>query len=82
MLTAERRVTKYYKGRPKLEWVKVRARNEALDCRVYAIAALVIANINLDLLYKKAKNDVKVDGATRQRRGRLSSQRNFVNGYA
>jgi len=82
MLTAERRVTKYYKGRPKLEWVKVRARNEALDCRVYAIAALVIANINLDLLYKKARNDVKVEDATRQRRGRLSSRQNFVNGYA
>jgi phage terminase large subunit GpA-like protein len=82
MLTAERRVTKYYKGRPKLEWVKVRARNEALDCRVYAIAALAIANVNLDLLYKKAINDVKVQSATRGRRGRLSSPRNFVTGYA
>jgi phage terminase large subunit GpA-like protein len=39
-LTAERRVTRYIKGRPKLEWVKhASRRNEALDCAVYALAA-------------------------------------------
>lgn len=82
MMTAERRVTKYYKGRPKLEWVKVRARNEALDCRVYAIAALTIANVNLDQLYINAKNDVKGESIAGRRRGKLSSSRNFVTGYA
>ena len=39
-LTAEKLVTRYSKGRPRQEWVTTRARNEALDCRVYALAAL------------------------------------------
>ena len=39
-LTAERLVTRYVKGHPKLEWVKPAGRrNEALDCFVYALAA-------------------------------------------
>jgi phage terminase large subunit GpA-like protein len=39
-LTSERLVTRYVKGRPKLEWVKPAGRrNEALDCAVYALAA-------------------------------------------
>ena len=40
-LTAEHRVVRYEKGRAKIEWVKdAEKRNEALDCRVYAFAAL------------------------------------------
>lgn len=39
-LTAERLVTKYHKGRQRLEWAKPAGRrNEALDCAVYALAA-------------------------------------------
>ena len=39
-LTAERLVTRYHKGRPKLEWIKPAGRrNEALDCAVYSLAA-------------------------------------------
>jgi phage terminase large subunit GpA-like protein len=39
-LTSERLVTRYVKGRPRLEWVKPPGRrNEALDLEVYAIAA-------------------------------------------
>ncbi len=39
-LTSERLVTRYIKGRVRLEWVKPNgARNEALDCAVYALAA-------------------------------------------
>lgn len=42
-LTAERLVTRYVKGHPVREWHKdERARNEKLDCRVYAYAALKI----------------------------------------
>jgi phage terminase large subunit GpA-like protein len=38
-LTAERVVTRYVKGHPRLEWVKPAGRrNEALDCAVYALA--------------------------------------------
>lgn len=40
-LTAERCVTRYVKGFPKREWIKDPGRrNESLDCRVYAYAAL------------------------------------------
>ena len=38
-LTAEKLMTKYQRGFPIREWVKTRPRNEALDCRVYAMAA-------------------------------------------
>jgi phage terminase large subunit GpA-like protein len=39
-LTSERLVTKYVKGRPKLEWQKTAGkRNEALDLEVYCLAA-------------------------------------------
>jgi phage terminase large subunit GpA-like protein len=46
-LTAEKLVTRYHKGFARREWVKVRSRNEALDCRVYAMGALAILNLNL-----------------------------------
>ena len=39
-LTAEKLVTRYSKGRPRQEWVTTRARNEALDVRVYNLCAL------------------------------------------
>ena len=46
-LTAERLVTRYVKGHPKLEWVKPPGkRNEALDCAVYALAAAHWAGID------------------------------------
>lgn len=43
-LTAEKVVTKFVRGFPRKEWTKTRARNEALDMRVYALAALTILN--------------------------------------
>lgn len=44
---AETKVTKKIRGFPVLQWVKREgARNEALDCRVYAFAALQALNIN------------------------------------
>jgi phage terminase large subunit GpA-like protein len=43
-LTAEKLITKYRLGHASKEWHKIRARNEALDCRVYAYAALKILN--------------------------------------
>ena len=42
-LTSEKLVTRYVKGFPVREWKKPdKARNEALDCRAYALAALKI----------------------------------------
>lgn len=43
-ITSEKMLTRYVKGQPIREWHKPdRARNEALDCRVYALAALKIS---------------------------------------
>jgi phage terminase large subunit GpA-like protein len=56
-LTSEKRVIRYYKGRPKFEWIKKSGvRNEPLDLRNYATAALEIFNPNLDLLAEQKKN--------------------------
>lgn len=46
-LTAERLKTKWTKGRPQQSWVKIRARNEALDTWVYSLAALRLLNPRL-----------------------------------
>ena len=49
-LTAEKLVTKFTKGFKKREFVKVRPRNEALDCFVYAIAAYSIIGVNVNAI--------------------------------
>jgi len=43
-------VTRYHRGFKKRVFQKVRARNEALDCFVYAIAAYVILGVNVNTL--------------------------------
>ena len=54
-LTAEKCVTKYHKGFPRREYVKTRPRNEALDCRVYALAAYGILNLNINKVAERAE---------------------------
>ena len=50
-ITAEQLVTKIVKGYRRHEWQKMRERNEALDCRVYARAAA--ARVGLDRYQEK-----------------------------
>ena len=50
-ITAEQLVTKLVRGYRRLEWQKMRERNEALDCRVYARAAA--ARVGLDRYQEK-----------------------------
>lgn len=45
-LTAEQLVTRIVKGYPRREWQKIRERNEALDCRIYARAASIALGID------------------------------------
>lgn len=47
-LAAEKLVTKFRGHRPMQEWIATRARNEALDCLVYALAALRLLPGDLD----------------------------------
>jgi phage terminase large subunit GpA-like protein len=72
-LTAERLVTRYVKGRPRLEWIKPSGRrNEALDLEVYAIAAAHKIGLNrfrvtdwdaLERQVQPAQVDLLTDGA-------------------
>ena len=82
MLTAEKKVTKYFKGRPRMELAKIRTRNEALDCRVYATAALAILNLNIEGLYRQAQSRVQSpEKAQPARRPSLPRRSGFVHGY-
>lgn len=49
-LTAEKLVTRFNRGAARREWVKTRSRNEALDCNVYALAALKLLDPDLEEL--------------------------------
>ncbi|WP_201353829.1 phage terminase large subunit family protein [Hydrogenimonas urashimensis] len=57
-LTAEKVVTRYHKGFQRREWVKTRARNEALDINVYALAAVRILNPNYKAVAHRHKNGI------------------------
>lgn len=60
-LTAETMVTKMIRGRPKREWKVIEGRrNEPLDCRVYAFAALVMASPQFDKLALRMKKRAQV----------------------
>lgn len=55
-LTAEKAITKFVKGFPVIEWKKDSGRrNEALDCRVYAFAALILKSPMMDKLALRMK---------------------------
>jgi phage terminase large subunit GpA-like protein len=53
-LAAERLVTKVRGTRPFQEWVQLRPRNEALDCLVYALAAVRLAPMLAGIVVSRA----------------------------
>lgn len=61
-LTAEKQIIGRSKGYPVKQWVKksTSARNEPLDCEVYAMAALALLNPNWDALKKRREAMVPV----------------------
>jgi phage terminase large subunit GpA-like protein len=57
-LTCERIMTKFINGHPQRVWIKAKGkRNEALDCRVYSLAALHILNPNIEILADELERD-------------------------
>lgn len=69
-ITAEKLTTRYVKGQAVREWRKPdRARNEALDCRNYAYAALKIMQPSLKQLANRL--GVANDNAAPEKRARL-----------
>ena len=56
MLSAEKRVTKFHKGFPRREWIKVAPRNESIDLFVYNFAAYAALNVqSVEALIKNRK---------------------------
>jgi len=89
-LTAEKIVTRYHKGFKKRVFEKVRARNEALDCMVYAIAAYAIIGINVNTYADRAESEKPVADEKQQKETVEQGSkrpfvprtgRNFVNGW-
>ena len=78
LAASEKIITKFHKGFPRREFVKTRTRNEALDCRVYAIGALAILNLNLNTLADR-KNHQVVEKPDEQKRS-TPARRNFGRG--
>lgn len=72
-LTAEQIITKYHYGHPYRVYQKTRARNEALDLRVYAMAALAILNPNLDVLVDRLE---PIEGQNRVNLNEISIKQN------
>ncbi len=69
-VTAEKLITRYSKGFPVQEWVKVGPRNEALDCFVYAIAAAFLAGIKrIDWSQLKGQAQPQVPPSQGRRQG-------------
>ena len=54
-LAAEKLITKVRGGRPFQEWKQTRPRNEALDCKVYSLAALRLGNPDFEKLKRRRK---------------------------
>jgi len=84
LASSEKIVTKFHKGFPRREFVKTRTRNEALDCRVYAIGALSILNLNLNVISDRIQNEkVKTTEEPSKRPIRPNRYRgnSFVNGW-
>ena len=80
-LTAEKRVTRFHKGFPRREWIATRKRNEALDCMVYAMAALFILNPVWERIAKRAEQSDDDNGEVKKTRPAKKIKRKRGGGY-
>ena len=68
-LVSEKAVKKYTKGISRIEWVKTRSRNEALDLMVLNLAAFVFLNVNTEWVAQRLE-DVRKTKSDRPKRRR------------
>lgn len=89
-LAAEKRVARWRKGQRVYEWILERHRNEALDCRVLAHAALrlylQVARTSLENVAEKAQRTVKTpeappDSPPFAPKTRRKSRKNFATSW-
>ena len=55
-LTAEKAVRRYSKGIPRIEYIKIRPRNEALDLAVLNLAAFAMLNVNTKRVQRRLED--------------------------
>ena len=63
-LTAEKAVKRYSKGIPRIEYIKMRPRNEALDLAVLNLAAFAMLNVNTEKIQQRLEDVRKPEKAT------------------
>lgn len=81
-LTVEKMVTRYHIGEAKRVWVKPDgARNESLDCRVYAMAAMEILNPNYEAIQKTLIKDSEKSDVDESPKKPIKSKRKQKGGY-
>lgn len=83
-LTAEEVIIRYTKGVPRRVWKKKRKRNEALDLRVYATAALDVLNPKFDKIRTNlARREAAAakPGGGKVKAEKLKRKRGFVKRY-
>lgn len=81
-LTAEKRITKFVRGRKTLVWKQIRPRNEALDTLVYNFAAIYILNPNFDIIEEKIlTNESKPQEKHENRLKRPINRPNFATSW-
>ena len=73
-LTAEKLVKRYVKGIPKMEFKRLRPRNEALDLMVYNLACFRSLNANFNMIQKRLDTVREKTPEHKQRK----FQRNFI----
>ena len=85
LANSEKIVTKYQKGFPRRDFVKTRTRNEALDCRVYAYAALCILSLNINAVADRVVNAPEPEAQPQPQQSnplaRRPKQGGFVNSW-
>ena len=81
-LTAEKRVTKWIRGKKSLIWKQIRPRNEALDTLVYNFAAIYILNPNFDVIEQKILvQDNNSSQKTKQKPRKGINRQNFATSW-
>jgi len=80
-LTAEKLVTRYTRGVPVKVWHQTRARNEGLDCRVYASAELAILAPVWDVLARKRQEAREGTAEESTQAPRSKRRSRWVTGY-
>jgi len=81
-LTAEKRVTKWIRGKKSLVWKQIRPRNEALDTLVYNFAAIYILNPNYDVIEQKIlMQDSKPQQNTQKKQRKGINRQNFATSW-